>query len=91
MIPIIFFWIVWVFNGLEYESWEAQLVDEDIPGAMAALMPNHNLIYLESMWYPQSGSGCDILMHEYRHIQLMYEGWSSSMHHAIMRAGETYC
>lgn len=90
MIPIVFFWIVWVFNGIEYESWEARLVDE-IPDAMASLMPNHHLILLEAKWFPLSGNGCDILMHEYRHIQLMYEGWSSSMHHGIMRVGGTYC
>jgi len=91
MINLILFWTVWIFNGLDYETWEAQLVDEDIEGALATVMPNHKLILMETKAYPFTGSGCDTLVHELAHIDLMYQGYSSSMHHAIMIVGGTYC
>ena len=86
-----FLWIVWIFNGIDYEQWEAQLIYEDIEHAIATSTPNHKLILMEAQWYPYTASGCDVLQHEVRHIELMYQGYSSSIHHAIMIVEGTYC
>jgi len=91
MINLILFWTVWIFNGLDYETWEVNLVNEDIEGALAFTMPNQYSIYIERGSYPYTYNGCDTLAHEIRHVELGWQGYSSSMHHAIMIVGGTYC
>jgi len=86
-----FFWMIWVFNGFDYEQWEARLIDEDIEGATATLLPNHKLILFETQNYPFTNEGCDVMKHEVSHVPLMYAGYSSSMHHAIMKVQGNYC
>ena len=91
MIALGFFWMIWIFNGIDYEEWEARLIYEDIEHAIATTMPNHKLILIEAQWYPFTGSGCDVMLHEVSHINLMYLGYSTTMHHAIMITEGTYC
>lgn len=91
MITLILFWMVWIFNGLDYETYEVQLVDEDMEGAQAVTMPSQNLILIEEQAYPYTYEGCDVMKHEMTHVHLMYQGYSSSMHHAIMKVTGTYC
>jgi len=66
-------------------------VYEDIEGAIATLLPPHYLILIEAEYYPFTESGCDVLKHEISHIELMYQGYSSSKHHAIMIVEGNYC
>ena len=87
-----FFFIIWI--GLPndvYIQYDVNLVNYDIPGAIGDVNLLTKTITIESKYYPFSLSGCDVLLHEVRHVQLAALGYSGTKHHGIMEAEGTFC